>query len=133
MLVREIMTRDPLTAKPWSTVGDVAELLLREDIRHVPVVDAGAVVGFVSDREVRQFVRDTLKRDGATAQRYLGQPISVLMNNNVIDASADDDVDDVIEKLVEHKIGAVPVTDGDGSLVGIVSVHDVLKAAVGRL
>ena len=133
MLVRDIMTPRPLTARPWTTVRDVAELLLREDIRHLPIVDAGAVVGVVSDRDVRQFVRDTLFSDSTVARGHLTQPVSSIMCTDVIDAGADDEIDVVIEKMVEHKIGAVPVTDGEGVLVGIVSVHDVLKSALGRL
>ncbi len=64
MLIRDIMTTRPLTARPWSTVGAVAETLLREDTR-LPV--AGVVI--VSDREVRQFVQDTLFSDTAAARR----------------------------------------------------------------
>ncbi len=133
MLIRDVMTTNPITARPWSTIGQVAETLLREDIRHLPIVDAGAVVGVISDRDVRQFMRDTLFSDSPQAQRHLGAPVTSIMSTDVIDAAADDDVDVAIERMVEHKIGAVPVVDGDGVLVGILSTHDVLRVALGRL
>lgn len=133
MLIRDVMTTRPITARPWSTVGDVAETLLREDIRHLPVVDAGSVVGIVSDRDVRQYVRDTLFQETPQAQRHLAAEVSSIMSTDIIDASADDDLDVAIQRMVEHKISALPIIDGDGVLVGIVSTHDVLKAALGRL
>ncbi|MDP2341851.1 MAG: CBS domain-containing protein [Deltaproteobacteria bacterium] len=133
MLIRDIMTRNPITASPWTTIGEVAETLLREDIRHLPIVDAGAVVGVISDRDVRQFARDTLFAGTPEARRHLSAPVTSIMSTDVIDAAADDDVDVAIERMIENKIGALPVIDGDGVLVGILSTHDVLKRALGRL
>ena len=132
MLIRDVMTPNPITARPGSTIGEVAETLLREDIRHVPVVDNGAVIGVVSDRDLRQFVRDTLT-DTAAARRHLTAAVSTIMSTDVISAEADDELDVAIERMVESKISALPVIDGDGALVGIITTHDVLKQALGKL
>lgn len=133
MQVRDVMTPNPLTARPWTPIAEVAELLMREDIRHLPVIDAGALVGMVSDRDVQRFARDALFQDTPAARRHLQAPVSTIMATDVVDTIVDNDVDDAIEKLVENKVGALPVVDGEGVLVGIVSTLDVLKHAMGRL
>lgn len=133
MMIRELMTSNPITARPWSTVGEVANILLREDIRHLPIIDAGSLVGMVSDRDLRVFARDLMSQETPAAQRHLNAPVTTIMSTDVMAAEADDDVDVAIERMVENKIGALPIVDGEGVLVGILSTHDVLRQAMGRL
>ena len=49
------------------------------------------------------------------------------MTADVLSVDVETDVTEIIELMLEHKIGALPVTDGDGGLVGIVSYMDVLR------
>jgi len=131
MLVREIMTARPVLASITWTVSDVINTLEELPIRHLPVVDTdGELVGIVSDRDLR---RVSERPDGTAQAAPAARSIAELMSGGVVSVAPDDDVDDVIEALLENQIGAVPVVDTEGGVVGIVSYVDVLRHAQGRL
>ena len=132
MQARDVMTAQPLTATPSSSVSEVMETMSDKDIRHLPIVSGHELVGVVSDRDLRQFSRNILL-DAARAQAQLRLPIGELMSSDVLTADPEDDVDDIIELMVDNKVGAVPIVTGDGALVGIVSYVDILRAASGKL
>jgi CBS domain-containing protein len=56
-LVRDCMTCDPASVRPNDSLQRVVELLRRRDIRSVPVLEDGRLIGIVSDRDVRQVLR----------------------------------------------------------------------------
>jgi CBS domain-containing protein len=132
MQARDVMTPKPLTGDVKSTLSDVMETMLDKDIRHLPIVAGDELVGMVSDRDLRQFSR-TLLADSARAKARLAAPISSMMSGDVLTADPEDDIDELIELMVENRVGAIPIVTGDGALVGIVSYVDILRAAVGRL
>jgi acetoin utilization protein AcuB len=55
------------------------------------------------------------------------EKISSIMTADVLSVDVESDVTEIIELMLEHKVGAVPVVDGDGGVVGIVSYMDVLR------
>ena len=132
MQARDVMTPSPVTRNPTASLSEVMETMLDKDIRHLPIVSGEELVGMVSDRDMRQFSRDLIS-DNGRAKAQLAAPISKMMSGDVLTVEPEDDLDDLIELMVEHKVGAVPVVDGDGSLVGIVSYIDILRAALGKL
>jgi CBS domain-containing protein len=52
--VAEVMAWDPYTTRPEADVAEVADLMLQHDVRSVPVVEDGGVVGIVSRRDILQ-------------------------------------------------------------------------------
>jgi CBS domain-containing protein len=132
MQARDVMTPKPITRNTTSSLADVMETMLDKDIRHLPIVSGDELVGMISDRDMRQFSRDLIMGNGR-AKAQLAAPIADMMSGDVLTAEPEDDVDDLIEIMVEHKVGAVPIVDGDGLLVGIVSYTDILRAASGKL
>jgi acetoin utilization protein AcuB len=131
MSATDVMTRDPVTITPQTTVAEVWDLMRELEIRHVPVVDGGVLVGMVSDRDLAHFdIGRALVADGAEAlRRQLGTPVVRIMSADVVSVTPDAEMTDVIELLVEHKVGAVPVVRADTrEVVGIVSYVDVLRA-----
>ena len=100
------------------------------DIRHVLVVQAGVLVGMVSDRDLASLdVARVQTADGADAlRRALATPVVTIMSSDVIFVELEDDLDDVIELMLEHKVGAIPVVrPGTRDVMGIVSYIDVLR------
>lgn len=59
LLVGEVMTAPPITAEPSSTVRDALEVMTLRRIRHLPVLDGGALVAFVS---IGDLVKNRLER-----------------------------------------------------------------------
>ena len=130
MKARDVMTPNPITVAPDATLAEVWDLMREADIRHVPVVQAGALVGMVSDRDLALLdVARVLTTDGADAlRRTLATAVVTMMSSDVIFVEMDDDLDDVIELMLEHKVGAIPVARSDGrDVMGIISYIDVLR------
>jgi acetoin utilization protein AcuB len=130
MLVSDVMTKEPITASSTTAIHEVLERMMDSDIRHMPVVDRSELVGVVSDRDLKTYSFEALLDDPAGARARLKKPISAVMTGDPISVSPDDDLSEVVDLLLENKIGAVPVVDPvEGHLVGIVSYIDVLRVA----
>jgi len=131
MIVSEIMSPKPYAVSVTSSIRHVLQLLAEADVRHLPVLENGGIVGIVSDRDLRALTpASDAPEDTDAARRALAQPVSSVMSSNVVSACPEDDVGDVVDLMVEHRIGAVPIVEaGSSKLVGIVSYVDVLRAA----
>lgn len=132
MIVQEIMSPDPYAAQVTSTIREVMRVLTEADVRHVPIVENGALVGIVSDRDLRSFMPSALLEldRPREIEQALNQPISTVMNADVVCLHPESDLLEGIDLMIEHKIGAIPVVDDrSDDLVGIVSYVDALRAA----
>lgn len=113
------MTKKPVFVRERTHVREAIDLLQSLEIRHLPVVnDDREIVGMLSDRDLR-----AVGSDGMESR------VCDVMSSNVFAVEEEDDVKDAVELMLENKIGAVPVVDGDGALVGIISYVDALRAA----
>jgi acetoin utilization protein AcuB len=131
MSARDVMTPNPVTVTPQASVAEVWDLMRELEIRHVPVVEGGALVGMLSDRDLAQFdIARLLTAEGAeTLRRELGTPVVKVMSSDVICVDPDTELGELVELLIEHKVGAVPVVRSDTrEVVGLVSYIDVLRA-----
>ena len=131
MQAQDVMTPNPATVPPHATVAEVWDLMRERAVRHLPVVDGGTLVGMLSDRDLAQFdLAQLLTAEGADAlRRELGTPAVKLMSTDVVSVDPDAELGDVVDLLVENRIGAVAVVRPETQeLVGIVSYIDVLEA-----
>lgn len=132
MVVDEIMTSNPVTAEQTTPISEVISTLFELDVRHLPIVDGGELVGIISDRDVRAFLAPAmfeLERPAEVKER-LGRPVSSIMQSDVLLVTPETEVEEVIDIMLEQKVGAIPVVrSGSRELVGIVSYMDVLRAA----
>jgi len=131
MIARDLMTADPRTVTPQASIAEAWDVMRELAVRHVPVVEDGALVGMLSDRELAQVdVARLLRFEGADALREeMETPIVEVMSSDVISVEPETDVGEVISLLLEQKIGAVPVVEpGTRDVVGIISYVDVLRA-----
>jgi acetoin utilization protein AcuB len=125
------MTPDPATVGPQATVAEVWDLMREHDIRHVPVISGGALVGMLSDRDLAYLdITGLLEAEGADAlQRELRTPAIKLMSSDVLYVETETELSEVIALMIESKVGAVPVVrPGTREVLGIVSYIDVLRA-----
>lgn len=131
MNTHEMMTPNPITVSPKATLAEVWDLMREMEIRHVPVVESGALVGMLSDRDLARLdLTRVLAAEGAGAlRRELSTPIADVMSGDVIVVEPETGLDDVLDLLIEHKVGALPVVEPDTrEVVGILSYIDVLRA-----
>lgn len=131
MTADDLMTADPETLAPDDTVRDAMDLIYSHGIRHVPIVRRGELVGMISDRDLRDAALPTLTAfdHPDEARKVYTREIGDLMRGDIISVEREDDAADIIDLMVDHKIGAVPVVEaGSQRLVGIVSYIDILRA-----
>ena len=131
MRAGSLMTTHPVTVTTEATVAEALDIMRDLDIRHVPVVDRGALVGMLSDRDLARLdVGASLTEAGAQGlRRKLMTPVVKVMSSDVISVEPETDLSDVVALLLEHRIGALPVVHPDTrAVVGIVSYVDVLRA-----
>lgn len=129
MEVNEIMQTDVAVLEPNASLSEASDLMHDKDIRHVPVIEGGQVIGIVSDRDLRLYLADLFRSEPETTPDLARKSLTLrqIMQAKPITVDASADVRDVIDMLLEYKIGAVIVTDPEGHLQGIVSYEDVLR------
>lgn len=123
------MSTDPITLRANARIVDALELMDRERIRHIPIVDRrGKLVGIVSDRDVKRALPPP---DTSPAQfdRFVRKPLSTIVTKRVFRLDPDATIREAAELVCQEKISALPVCDGD-LLVGIVTTNDLLWAYV---
>jgi len=117
--VKEYMTRDVATVSPDDTVADVARRIVDGDGHNgFPVTNGRKVVGYVT-------ARDLLPADDAA-------PIFTVMEEDLIVAHPDMDVQDAARVILRSGIRKLPVVDDAGNLVGIISNTDVIRSQIER-
>ena len=131
--VVDVMTRDPLTVTPFETVAQAEELMAENRIRQLPVVNDRALVGIITDRDLRSFLSGSLVSTPEARESALDSKVSGVMTTNPLTVSPDDELQDAVEILLDEKIGGIPVVDEAEGLVGIVTYVDVLRCFLNRL
>lgn len=126
MKVREVMTPDAKAIWITESLADAAREMWENDCGVLPIIkDGRKVVGMITDRDICM----------ATAIRDRNpSSISVeeVMNKTVYAAEAEEDVEQALQTMREHKIRRLPVLDPEGELQGIVSMNDIVLKAKER-
>jgi acetoin utilization protein AcuB len=132
MQTQDVMTSNPITAPPDATVAEVWDLMRERGVRHLPVVEKGALIGILSDRDLARFDVGRLLSEDADVEalrRELGTPAVKVMSADVVTVEPEAELGEVVDLIVDNRIGAVAVVrPGTQELVGIVSYIDVLEA-----
>jgi acetoin utilization protein AcuB len=129
------MTRNVVVLEEWENLLDVARDMKRHHLRHLPVVDAGKLVGLVSHRDLLGFAASQLD-PRALAQDHdqnMGENTFVhhVMTRNVTTATPTTTIAEAARLLSDGRFGCLPVIQDD-ELVGIVTEHDLLKLLASR-
>jgi CBS-domain-containing membrane protein len=125
---RDVMSTRPTTISAHAAIADAARLRRTLDLRHLPVVDErGKLVGMLSDRDLKGmsapfFVPEDIGQKAPEAN------VSDVMTAGAVSVRPESDVAEVVDLLLENHIGAVPVVDDVGTVAGVVSYVDVLRA-----
>lgn len=117
----DVMASDPLTVAPGTTVAAAASTMVAGRVGSLLVVEAGAVVGILTERDV-------LRAAGASGD-LLRTRVRDWMTREPTTAPADQDSEEAVVTMLDNGFRHLPVTDGSG-VVGIVSLRDLLAARV---
>jgi IMP dehydrogenase len=112
----DLIEREVVAVGPESTVTDVERVMRQYGIGGVPVIEDGKVIGIVSRRDIRAILP---RRGEAKITEY--------MTKKLITASESVTVEDALETMYANKVERLPVVDGAGCLVGIITMRDILE------
>ncbi len=130
MLISERMTRNPVLCHPDLPVNEAFDLMKKERIRRIPVVDKnGKLVGIVSDKDLLRVSPSPATTLSVYEIPYLLSKVKAgdVMTRKVITVSEDTPIEDAARIMVDNKIGGLPVVNQDAVVVGIITETDIFK------
>jgi CBS domain-containing protein len=113
------------TVDPTATVAELVASLAEHNVGALPVLDAGSLVGIVSERDV---VR-RLHLGGAGLMQL---HVADIMSTSVTTCGPTDKIEDLARIMTERRFRHMPVVEKD-TLIGIVSIGDLVKARIDLL
>jgi acetoin utilization protein AcuB len=131
MQVEKRMKLSPITVGPQDSFRHAMNLIRSRGIRHLPVVDAGHLVGIVTDRDIRQASPSAATSLEIHELHYLLERVKVadIMTKKVVTVAPDTPIEEAARLMLHHRIGSLPVLRGT-ELVGIITETDMLQAFV---
>jgi len=120
LLVKDVMVTDVVTVEPDVDVRRAVRAMNDFEIGCLVVVEAGRVVGILTERDVLKRVVDEGRKPEETSVREV-------MSKPPITISPDADLETAIELMFKHKIKKLPVVE-NGKLVGLITFTDLVRA-----
>lgn len=120
MKVRDRMSAPPVTIAPGASVQEALTLMREYNVRHLPVLDDGRLVGLVNDIELRTAYFPSLLEELSVAD---------LMNREPVTIQAGDTVYQAARLIHNFRLTGLPVLDGE-ALVGVITLADILRVLV---
>ena len=128
MIVQDVMQSKVVVATPDMGLAELTKLLQQRGIRHLPVLDRGALVGIISDRDLKAAIASM-----ATGESRTDAPSTIarltaadIMTRTVVTIGPMFPVEEAAQTMVSKRISALPVTEA-GQLTGIITETDVLQ------
>lgn len=138
--VRDFMTTDILATSAEATPYEVAQAMIQERIDLMPVVDRDLkVIGIVSEGDLLNRVnfphgkildglRALFGRGDYRAEKSTAQRIEGMMNRDLVTIGPDDSLQVAAERMINKGVRALPVTDPQGHLIGLLTRRHILQA-----
>ena len=120
MQVSKRMVRKLVTIPPNTSILKAMEVMRKNSIRHLPVVDGRKFVGFVTEGDLRQASLLSMVDKVSIEDVMIKKPVTV---------SPEASLEEAAKLISSHKIGGLPVVKGN-RLVGIITIVDILRAFI---
>ena len=120
--VRDAMTANPCAIDADKPVAYAAKMMKDEDVGLAPIVEGDRLVGTVTDRDIVTRVVAEGRDPGSTAVRDVA-------STDVVTVDPQQDLDEAVNLMARHQVRRLPVVEGDGRLVGVVSQGDIADHA----
>ena len=132
MLVKDWMSKDPITINDDTSMMKAIHLMKQNRFRRLPVLQEGRLVGIVSDRDLKEASPSKATTLDVHELYYLLSELQVkdIMTRDPITVALDDTVEHAAQLMLENTISGLPVTDEKGAVVGILTQSDVFRAFI---
>ena len=129
MYIREYMKTPIITVTPDTLIDDALRTMHQHHIRRLPVAVKGKLVGLVTRHALQETTPPSPTPLSTWGTRYQLSRMKVrdVMITDVITVTPDRTVEEAAALLEQQKIGALPVVDKDGNVVGILTGSDLLR------
>ncbi|MGN0105107.1 CBS domain-containing protein [Methanobrevibacter ruminantium] len=130
--VGDIMIKDVITTTPGTPIESCSKIMVRNNLRRIPVVEEEKLIGIVTSTDILRFFGDKEMFASMTSNSgldVLKRKISEIIKPNILVTESTVRLGDLCELLAEKNIGGVPVVDDD-QLVGIVTERDILNTVL---
>jgi acetoin utilization protein AcuB len=118
--ISSYMTKSPVTIGRSASLAKAHQLMREHDIRHLPVMQAGRIVGIVSQGDLR--LLETLADHALAAV-----DVDVAMTANPYVVTTTTPIDHVVDTMAKFKYGSSIVVDAEGAVVGIFTAIDAMR------
>ncbi len=129
MTVQECMTKHPITCRESDNIYEVSELMEREAVHHLPVLDSrGKLVGVISEKDIITAVPDLSSKPSLSKMAYLISRLAVrdIMRSEVATIDPDAPVEQAAKEMFDKEVSCLPVVY-DQSLVGLITKSDMFS------
>lgn len=128
--VNEVMSTQLITLKTSDSLSVARELMKKEDIRHIPIVnDHFSPVGIITQRDILKAQSSELAAEDIQAVDERSIPIKQIMSSKIAFVHPNDPLRSAGLKIQKHKYGCLPVVEHD-QLVGIITDSDFVGVAI---
>jgi len=146
LTAKDIMSRNVITINKDASIEELSELLLKNEISGVPVVDeSGTMIGIATEGDViiknteLHFPRYFKLLDGIiylesftrfknNLKKHLATKVDEIMTRKVFSANEDTTVADIAEMMVKNRVNRIPIVDENNKPVGIVTRADIVRS-----
>ena len=131
-LIKDWMTREVITINPNTTLPEAYRLMTDKQIRRLPVVTHGDLVGIITLGDVRGAQPSEATSLSVWELNYLLAKLKIekFMSRKLITLSSEATIGQAAQTMLEHRISGLPVVDKEGKLVGIITESDIFRMVV---
>lgn len=137
MFVSNHMKRKVITIEPDASVFEAQQLMAEHKIRHLPIVDGdNKLVAIVTDRDIRSALPYSLIKESMSRQEkenLVNIKVKEIMTLDPKTISPMDTIQDALLLIQQNRVGAFPVVERDRTLLGVLSVRDLLSSFINVL
>jgi len=137
MFIDKSMTKNVITINPDKSILEAKEKMDKHHIHTMPVVENdNFLVGIVTDRDIRSALPSGLMNEEESKpikERLATLKIRDIMTANVITVSPAQTLEDALLLMQKVRVGAFPVVDQEGKVIGIISHRDLMRAFINVL
>ncbi|MCL4504280.1 MAG: CBS and ACT domain-containing protein [Deltaproteobacteria bacterium] len=132
MPVQDYMSKDLITIDEDASIMRASKLMKQNNIRHLPVLRKGRLVGIVTDRELKEAAPSKATLLDIHEMYHLLDQVAVkgLMPKKLYTIGPEATVEKAAAIMLSRNISALPVVDEKGGLIGIIAKGDIFRAFV---
>jgi CBS domain-containing protein len=116
----DVMRTEVIDVAPEDTLGEVAERMSAVNVGAVVVKDYGRLIGILTERDMLKAMAARVHTSDARVREW--------MTEDPLTATAEMDVEDAAQVMLEHNFRHLPIVDDNGAVIGLVSLRRVVAA-----